>query len=244
VSLERLQGARVVVTGAGSGIGLATLRRARSEGARVAGLDLDVTALADESGVPAAACDVTDAAALGSALDELAGALGGLDGVVAAAGILAEQADAVTLPLAAWERTLAVNLTGVFLTVRAAIPHLRRAGGGSIVLIASQLGLVGQRGTAAYCASKGGVVMLGKALALDHADEGIRVNVVCPGPIDTPMNRGAPAEVIDAIVAANIPVGRVGEPEEVAALIAYLLSSESSYTTGSVIAIDGGWTAR
>jgi NAD(P)-dependent dehydrogenase (short-subunit alcohol dehydrogenase family) len=86
--------------------------------------------------------------------------------------------------------------------------------------------------------------MLGRALALDHADEGIRVNVVCPGPIDTPMNRRAPAEVIDAIVAENIPVGRLGEPEEVAALIAHLLSSESSYTTGSVIAIDGGWTAR
>jgi NAD(P)-dependent dehydrogenase (short-subunit alcohol dehydrogenase family) len=237
----RLDGARVAVTGAGSGIGLACLRRARDEGAAVGGLDVNVAALGE---VPAVACDVTDAAALEAAMGELAERLGGLDGLVAAAGILPPQNDVVAVPLADWHRTLAVNLTGVFLTVRAALPHLRRAGGGSIVLIASQLGLVGQRGTAAYCASKGGVVTLGRALALDHAGEAIRVNVVCPGPIDTPMNSGASPEALEAVIDQLIPVGRIGTPDEVAALIAHLLSGESGYTTGSVISIDGGWTAQ
>jgi NAD(P)-dependent dehydrogenase (short-subunit alcohol dehydrogenase family) len=237
----RLEGARVAVTGAGSGIGLACVRRALDEGAAAGGIDLDVSALGD---VPAVACDVTDAAALVAAFDELAASLGGLDGLVAAAGILPAQADVASLPLDDWDRTLAVNLTGVFLTVRAAIPHLRRAGGGSIVLIASQLGLVGQRGTAAYCASKGGVITLGRVLALDHAAEGIRVNVVCPGPIDTPMNSGASPEALEAVIDALIPAGRIGQPAEVAALVAHLLSRESGYTTGSVISIDGGWTAQ
>jgi 2-keto-3-deoxy-L-fuconate dehydrogenase len=238
---RRLEGLRIAVTGGGSGIGLASLRRARSEGALVAGLDLDVSELGD---VPAVTCDVTDAEALEAALGVVADRLGGLDGVVAAAGILPAQADVVDLPLADWHRTLAVNLTGVFLTVRAAIPHLRRAGGGSIVLISSQLGLVGQRGTAAYCSSKGAVITLGRALALDHAREGIRVNVVCPGPIDTPMNRRASPEALEAVIDQLLPIGRIGEADEVAALIAHLLSRESGYTTGSVIAIDGGWTAQ
>jgi dihydroanticapsin dehydrogenase len=238
----RLQGARIAVTGAGSGIGLAALRRAADEGAAVGGLDLDVSVL---DGTPAVACDVTDAAALEEAFAELANRLGGLDGLVAAAGIDTPNLDAVDLPVEVWDRTIAVNLTGVFLSARAAIPHLRRAGGGSIVLIASQLGLVGTRLSAAYCASKGAVVMLGRVLALDHAREGIRVNVVCPGPVDTPMyQRSAPPEVREQVVGANVPLGRPGTPDEIAALVAHLLSAESGYTTGSVIAIDGGWTAR
>ncbi len=121
-----------------------------------------------------------------AAVDEAAAALGGLDVVVAAAGIAARGTVADTDP-ADWDRVLAVNLRGVYLTGRAAIPHLRAAGGGAIVNIASQLGLVAAAGAAAYCASKGAVISLTRAMAIDHGPEGIRVNCVCPGPTDTPL---------------------------------------------------------
>jgi NAD(P)-dependent dehydrogenase (short-subunit alcohol dehydrogenase family) len=244
VTAARLAGAHVVVTGAGSGIGLATALLARDEGARVAGLDLDVSRL-DGADVRAVRCDVTESGSLTGAVAAAAAALGGIDGVVAAAGIGGEPGDCVSLPLEAWTQTLAVNLTGVFLTARATVPHLRAAGGGSLVLIASQLGLVAAAGSAAYCASKGGVVLLGKALALDHAAEGIRVNVVCPGPIETPMlARWSGAVDREALVERSLPIGRIGRPEEVAALTVHLLSGDAGFMTGSVVAIDGGWTAQ
>jgi meso-butanediol dehydrogenase/(S,S)-butanediol dehydrogenase/diacetyl reductase len=246
VKQERLAGARVLVTGAGSGIGLATLRRLRAEGARVAALDRDLAALDDEGeDVARFVCDVADAGAMENAFSAIGEALGGLEGTVAAAGVGSRTADCVSLPLAEWSATIAVNLTGVFLTVRGAVPLLRRAGGGSIVLVASQFGLVGTRGAPAYCASKGGVVLLGKALALDHARDGIRVNVVCPGPVETPMfARSSGARDRESLVASHVPAGRIGEPHEVAAMVAHLLGSESTYMTGSVVAVDGGWTAQ
>jgi meso-butanediol dehydrogenase / (S,S)-butanediol dehydrogenase / diacetyl reductase len=164
---------------------------------------------------------------------------------VAAAGIGSEGGDCVETPLELWQQLLAVNLTGVFLSVRAAVPELRRNGRGSIVLIASQLGLVGTTRSPACCASKGGVIALARALALDHAHEDIRVNVVCPGPVETPMFAASsgPAN-LDAMLDSSIPLGRLGQPHEIAATIAFLLSDESSFLTGSVIAADGGWTAR
>jgi dihydroanticapsin dehydrogenase len=190
-------------------------------------------------------CDVTDEAAVVGAFAAASAKLGRLDGLVAAAGIGSEGGDCVETPLELWQQLLAVNLTGVFLSVRAAVPELRRTGRGSIVLIASQLGLVGTTKSPAYCASKGGVIALARALALDHAHEDIRVNVVCPGPVETPMFAASsgPAN-LNTLLDSSIPLGRLGQPHEIAATIAFLLSDESSFLTGSVVAADGGWTAR
>jgi meso-butanediol dehydrogenase/(S,S)-butanediol dehydrogenase/diacetyl reductase len=242
---ELLGGRRVAITGAASGIGRATLERALDEGATVAALDLLVDELEASDAVLPIRCDVADPTQVSAAFDQIADAFGGLDGLVTAAGIGSEGGDCVETPLSLWERMLAVNLTGVFLASRAAVPLLRVAGRASVVHVASQLGLVGTVGSPAYCASKGGVISFGRAMALDHAAEGIRVNVVCPGPVDTPMFAASSGpENIDDLVRTSIPLGRIGRPSELAAVITFLLSDESSFLTGSVIAADGGWTAR
>jgi cyclopentanol dehydrogenase len=148
--------------------------------------------------------------------------------------------------LAEWERTMAVNSTGVFLGTRAAIPVMRRAGGGSIVNISSQLGLVGtDHSSPQYQASKGAVRLLTKATAIQYAKDGIRANSVHPGPIVTPMTeaRRADPEVYRTMV-SRIPLGRYGQPEEVALGVLYLASDESAFVTGSELVIDGGWTAQ
>ena len=242
---SRFSGRVIAVTGAGSGIGRATLECLRAEGARVAALDLATESLVQAEDVLVLPCDVTDEAAVTGAFVAASAKLGRLDGLVAAAGIGSEGGDCVETPLELWQQLLAVNLTGVFLSVRAAVPELRRNGRGSIVLIASQLGLVGTTRSPAYCASKGGVIALARALALDHAHEDIRVNVVCPGPVKTPMFAASsgPAN-LNTLLESSIPLGRLGQPHEIAATIAFLLSDESSFLTGSVVAADGGWTAR
>ncbi len=236
---------RVLITGGASGIGAACVRRFQDDGCRVAVLD---RARAGGPEAFAFTCDVSDAASLGGAVDEAAAALGGLDVVVAAAGIAARGTVADTDP-ADWDRVLAVNLRGVYLTGRAAIPHLRAAGGGAIVNIASQLGVVAAANAAAYCASKGAVISLTRAMAIDHGPEGIRVNCVCPGPTDTPLLEpyfGAaddPAAERRAYEAMQLH-GRLVTADEVAGAVAYLAAPGSSSTMGAALVVDGGYVIR
>jgi NAD(P)-dependent dehydrogenase (short-subunit alcohol dehydrogenase family) len=200
-----------------------------------------------EGGV-AVEVDITDAEAVERAVKDAAIGLGGLDAVANVAGIGDFSGDVTETPTDEWNRVLAVNLTGMYHVSRAAIPYLREAGGGAIVNISSQFGLVGCLASPAYCASKAGVVGLTKAMAIDHAGEGIRVNCVCPGPVDTPMLWATTAtpemtERERARTAHRNLIGRSARPEEIAATIAFILSDDSGSMTGSVVTVDGGWTA-
>jgi NAD(P)-dependent dehydrogenase (short-subunit alcohol dehydrogenase family) len=238
----------VLVTGGASGIGAACVRRFQGDGCTVAVLDRDAAALARSPAEGSVTCDVSDAAALDSAIEEAAAALGGLDVVVAAAGIAARGTVVDTDP-ADWDRVLAVNLRGVYLTGRAAIPHLRVAGGGAIVNIASQLGLVAAANAAAYCASKGAVISLTRAMAIDHGHEGIRVNCVCPGPTDTPLlepyfgGAADPPAERKAYEAMQLH-SRLVTADEVADAVAYLAGPGSSSTMGAALVVDGGYIVR
>lgn len=239
-----------VVTGAGSGIGRATARRLAEEGSVVACLDVvghtaeKTVAEIEEGGGRAAAreCDVSDEAGVAAAVEWVARDLGrpGVLCNVAGIGRFAHTSDQ---SLEDWERILAVNLTGTFLMCRAVLPHLLD-GGGDVVNVASTAGLRGQPYSAAYCASKGGVVMLTKALALEFVDRGVRVNAVAPGGIDTPLiehfeaPEGADRKLFHRMVS---PLG-FAQPEEVAAVIAFLVSDEARHMTGAVVTIDGGIT--
>ncbi|MCB4822319.1 SDR family NAD(P)-dependent oxidoreductase [Roseicella aerolata] len=243
----RLAARHALITGGASGIGLATARLFLREGARVALLDRNAEALARlaaELGVPGIPVDVADAAATAAAVDAAAQALGALDAVVNAAGISRVASPADTTP-ELWRQVMAVNLDGPFHVCRAALPHLRRAGGGAIVNLASAAGLVPRPNYAAYGASKGGVLMLTRCLALDLAKENIRVNAVCPGAILTPMVEETMAAQPDPASAeraflSRYAMGRFGTPEEVAQAVLYLTSQEASFVTGSALGVDGG----
>ena len=243
----RLANRHALVTGGASGIGLATARLFLAEGAKVALLDRNAEALAGiaaELGVPGIPADVADPEAVAAAVDAAAAALGGLDAVVNAAGISRVASLTATSP-ALWRQVMAVNLDGPFHVCRAALPHLRRAGGGSIVNLASAAGLVPRPNYAAYGASKGGLLMLTRCLALDLAPDGIRVNAVCPGAILTPMVEATMAAQPDPAAAeraflARYAMGRFGTAAEVAGAVLYLTSAEASYVTGSALGVDGG----
>jgi NAD(P)-dependent dehydrogenase (short-subunit alcohol dehydrogenase family) len=244
----------VLVTGAASGIGRATAGRLLEEGARVALVDRDGDRLAEAArafgtaggAVGAYAGDVSDPAFVQDAVEGAARALGPLSGVVTAAGIF-DPTDMTPIADAdphVFARVLAVNLTGTFLVVRAALPQLVRDGG-AVVTVASTAGLRGHGFGAAYTASKGGVIAFTRLVAEQYGVQRVRANCVCPGFVATAMNRDVhddPAFL--ARVRKATPLGRIGQAGELAGAICHLLSDDASYTTGQVIAVDGGATAR
>jgi 2-keto-3-deoxy-L-fuconate dehydrogenase len=239
---------RVLITGASSGIGRSTARRFKELGATVAGLDLDGAGLAEPWIDVAVPCDVSDEESVRIGVEGAVEQLGGLDVLVCAAGVIGRGA-VDELTTAAWDRIFGINVRGVFLCCRQAVPHLRRSETASIVTISSQWGRVAEPGIAAYCATKGAVESLTRAMAIDYAGDGITVNAVCPGPTDTPMSVEAFASAADpaaarAALAAAIPTGRFITPEEIAAAIAYLASPDARSTTGASLVVDGGFVAR
>lgn len=243
--MKGLRDKRVVVTGGTSGIGEATSRRFLAEGARVVALaygeDEVATAAERIPGLEALRVDVADRAAVAGAFEHVDAVLGGVDVLVANAGISIRK-PFLELEEADWRRVLDVNLTGVFHCAQEAARRMDAGDGGVILMTASTNGLTGHERYAGYNASKAGVILLARTMALELAPR-IRVNAVCPGYVLTPMQRAEYTPEMLARVNEQIPLGRHAEPEEVAALYAFLASDEGAYFTGAVISIDGGETA-
>jgi NAD(P)-dependent dehydrogenase (short-subunit alcohol dehydrogenase family) len=255
VSRGRLAGKVALITGATSGIGAAAARRFAQEGARIAvgGRDAArgeaVVGEIERDGGAAAfvPVDVADPESVRALVDTAETRFGRLDVIYANAGILAAGSADETDP-DVWQHVLAVNLSGQFYLARYGIPALERAGGGAIILTGSDLGLVGASSSVAYCAAKGGVVNLARALAVDCAARHIRVNCLCPGPVATPMLERwfvtAPdPDRLRTTQRAPILLGRFGEPGEIADAAVFLASDEASFVTGAVLSVDGGVTA-
>ncbi|HYA97741.1 MAG TPA: SDR family NAD(P)-dependent oxidoreductase [Methylomirabilota bacterium] len=253
--MARLDGKIALVTGGGAGIGRAIALAYAREGARVAIAGrrrepLEETAKEIRAGGGKAleiACDVVRAADAQRAVAETAKRFGGLNVLVNNAGVVSVST-IESISEQDWDRVIETNLKGPFLMSRAALPELRRAGGGAIVNIGSVLGLVGMRDRAAYCASKGGVTLLTKAMAMDHAHEKIRVNCICPSIVETDLMKKVFAQAADEAAmrrarVAQIPLGRMGAPEDVAEMAVFLASEEASWVTGAAIPLDGGLSA-
>jgi NAD(P)-dependent dehydrogenase (short-subunit alcohol dehydrogenase family) len=253
--VARLAGKIALITGAGTGIGRACALLFAREGASVVLAGRRAEPLADAAAAIHNAggealpirCDVTLAQDAQRAVDSAISRFGRLDIVVNNAGALfigtAEQTSEEE-----WNRLMDVNVKGVFLVSRAAIPMMRRGGRGSIVNVSSILGLIGMKNRAAYCASKGGVTLLTKAMALDHAGDGIRINCICPSIVETELVQGLFTSQPDPEAARRarmdlIPLGRLGQPEDVASLALFLASDESSWITGAAFPLDGGLSA-
>ena len=244
-----------VVTGAGSGIGSATARRLHREGAAVACLDRDVTALNEMRDDNAHdrwrtyPVDVADSAAVFQTIGEVIRDLGRIDILVTAAGV--DQCDTVVdTTLEQWRTIISVDLDGVFYACKAVLPAMIEQQVGSIITLSSAIGSVGYRQRSAYCAAKAGVENLTRAIALDYGGQGVRANCVAPGLIDTPLIRGgkvggdADPTAMQDMVSRHHAIPRIGRADEVAAAICFLAGPDSSFITGAIVPVDAGWTAQ
>jgi NAD(P)-dependent dehydrogenase (short-subunit alcohol dehydrogenase family) len=255
--MGRLDGRVALITGGAGAIGRATARRFLEDGARVAIADRSEASLERVAGdlvgverdtLTTHLVDVTADASVRALTDAVVAAHGRIDILFTCAGLLTPGSVTET-SLADWDRTLATNLTGPFLASRHVVPVMLANEGGAVVHMASTSGVVAEAGIAAYCASKGGVVMLARQMAVDYARRGIRVNVICPGWIDTPFNdpaieRAGGREALAPFIDVMVPMGRQGEPDEVADVVAFLVSDDARLMTGAVVVIDGGLTAQ
>jgi NAD(P)-dependent dehydrogenase (short-subunit alcohol dehydrogenase family) len=256
--MARLDGKVAIITGGASGIGWAAAERFSAEGAAVAIVDVDRQGAEEAAAKLAAAgrtavgigADVSSAADVDAAVARAVEVLGRLDVLFNNAGI-AIGGSVLTVDEDAWDRCFAVNVKSVLLCSRAAVPHLEAAGGGSIINMASVAGLVAVENAAAYCAAKGAVISLTRNMAIDLAGRNIRVNAVCPGTVLTPMIERLVVARGDgdrdkgmAMTVAKYPMGRLGHPEEIAAVAAFLASHDASFVTGQAFTADGGMTAQ
>ncbi|MGJ3443424.1 SDR family oxidoreductase [Pseudomonas sp. Je.1.5.c] len=241
-----LQGKRVLITAAGQGIGLASAQAFAAAGAEVFGSDIRIDSLLDEPGIQARVLDVTSA----SAIEALRAELGDIDVLFNCAGFV-HSGGILECDEAAWERSLALNVTAMYRMIRAFLPGMQRRGGGSIINMASVVSSVkAVPNRVAYGASKAAVIGLTKAVAADHVAEGIRCNAICPGTVDSPslhqriaaqaLAQGRDAQEVYRQFVNRQPMGRLGSAEEIAQLAVYLASDASAYTTGGVHLIDGG----
>jgi NAD(P)-dependent dehydrogenase (short-subunit alcohol dehydrogenase family) len=249
---SRLSGKVAVVTGGASGIGRAACLRIAHEGCAVAVIDINhrgTQSVAEEcrsAGVDAVAiaADVSDENQIEGAIRDVLSHFKKLDLLVANAGIEGAMRDFGETTAAEWDRIMTVNVRGAFLTVRACIRTMRAQREGAIVLTASNYGFVATPHTTAYCTTKGAVAALGRALAVELVPDGIRVNCVCPGNVDTPMFDRALAMQVDNPAQVKAAAGRMAKPDEIASVIAFLLSEDASYMTGAQVMIDYGETCR
>ena len=253
MTAHSLVGAGALVTGAGSGIGAACVIALADLGARVAVADVQLDAATRVAGSVDGAlpirCDVADEASVGDAVRATVDAFGGLDILVTCAGITLPGRTADT-SLDEWHKVMDVNLTGTFLAIRESLPHLRVSDRAAIVTIGSVASLVAAGSSASYDASKGAVLQLTRAVAAEHADDGIRANCVCPGLVRTNLAanserlRGEPSAPPERTgLKAQPPIGRLSDPAEIAAVVAFLCTPAAGFMTGAAVPVDGGYTA-